>query len=148
VIALLYSGFSARLTPGRSSLYLAFNPVTAQLSARASGVNGPWDWSRTGRDCVSLNAIHARQDYPFGPSPNYSKLARFSDACGAEIPRWIRKQLEAYGDDANSIQAFGEQVISEMCERLLDGGAPGLHFYTLNQSEPSLAIWNNLKLPR
>ena len=82
------------------------------------------------------------------PITNYSKLARFSDACGAEIPRWIRKQLEAYGDDTQSIQAFGEQVISEMCERLLDGGAPGLHFYTLNQADPSLAIWNNLKLPR
>lgn len=82
------------------------------------------------------------------PITNYSKLARFSDACGAEIPRWVRKQLEAYGDDIDSIQAFGEQVISEMCEKLLAGGAPGLHFYTLNQAEPSLAIWNNLKLPR
>ncbi|MBU3057410.1 methylenetetrahydrofolate reductase [NAD(P)H] [Pseudomonas indica] len=82
------------------------------------------------------------------PITNYSKLARFSDACGAEIPRWVRKQLEAYGDDIDSIQAFGEQVITEMCERLLQGGAPGLHFYTLNQAEPSLAIWNNLKLPR
>ncbi|EXF46801.1 5,10-methylenetetrahydrofolate reductase [Pseudomonas sp. BAY1663] len=82
------------------------------------------------------------------PITNYSKLARFSDACGAEIPRWVRKQLEAYGDDIDSIQAFGEQVISEMCEKLLVGGAPGLHFYTLNQAEPSLAIWNNLKLPR
>ena len=60
----------------------------------------------------------------------------------------IRKQLEAYGDDLESIQAFGEQVVTQMCERLLDGGAPGLHFYTLNQAEPSLAIWNNLKLPR
>jgi methylenetetrahydrofolate reductase (NADPH) len=82
------------------------------------------------------------------PITNYSKLARFSDACGAELPRWVRKQLEAYGDDMDSIQAYGEQVISEMCERLLQGGAPGLHFYTLNQAEPSLAIWNNLKLPR
>ncbi|MDH1263016.1 methylenetetrahydrofolate reductase [NAD(P)H] [Pseudomonas sp. GD03944] len=82
------------------------------------------------------------------PITNYSKLARFSDACGAEIPRWVRKQLEAYGDDIDSIQAYGEQVISEMCERLLQGGAPGLHFYTLNQADPSLAIWNNLKLPR
>lgn len=82
------------------------------------------------------------------PITNYSKLARFSDACGAEIPRWVRKQLEAYGDDIDSIQAFGEQVISEMCEKLLAGGAPGLHFYTLNQAEPSLAIWNNLGLPR
>ncbi|WNW12275.1 methylenetetrahydrofolate reductase [NAD(P)H] [Pseudomonas sp. DTU_2021_1001937_2_SI_NGA_ILE_001] len=82
------------------------------------------------------------------PITNYSKLARFSDACGAEIPRWIRKQLEAYSDDTASIQAFGEQVVTEMSERLLQGGAPGLHFYTLNQAEPSLAIWNNLKLPR
>ncbi len=81
------------------------------------------------------------------PITNYSKLARFSDACGAEIPRWIRKQLEAYGDDLESIQAFGEQTMTEMCERLLQGGAPGLHFYTLNQAKPSLAIWNNLKLP-
>ena len=82
------------------------------------------------------------------PITNYSKLARFSDACGAEIPRWVRKQLEAYGDDVKSIQAFGEEVITQMCERLLQGGAPGLHFYTLNQAEPSLAIWHNLKLPR
>jgi len=82
------------------------------------------------------------------PITNYSKLARFSDACGAEIPRWVRKQLEAYGDDIDSIQAFGEQVISEMCERLLAGGAPGMHFYTLNQADPSLAIWKNLNLKR
>ena len=80
------------------------------------------------------------------PITHSSKLARFSDACGAEIPRWVRKQLEAYGDDAESIQAFGEQVISEMCEKLMAGGAPGLHFYTLNQAEPCLAIWDNLKL--
>ena len=82
------------------------------------------------------------------PITNYSKLARFSAACGAEIPRWVRKQLEAYADDIDSIQAFGEQVITQMCEQLLAGGAPGLHFYTLNQAEPSLAIWHNLKLPR
>lgn len=94
----------------------------------------------------------ARRGHPVVPGimpiTNYSKLARFSDACGAELPRWIRKQLEAYGDDSRSIQAFGEQVISEMCERLLEGGAPGLHFYTLNQADPSLAIWKNLQLPR
>ena len=82
------------------------------------------------------------------PITNYSKLARFSDACGAEIPRWVRKQLEAYGDDIPSIQAFGTEVISEMCKKLLEGGAPGLHFYTLNQAEPSLAVWNNLGLSR
>jgi methylenetetrahydrofolate reductase (NADPH) len=82
------------------------------------------------------------------PITNYSSLARFSDACGTEIPRWIRKQLEAYGDDIASIQAFGEEVVSRLCEQLLAGGAPGLHFYTLNQAAPSLAIWRNLQLPR
>lgn len=78
------------------------------------------------------------------PITNYSKLARFSDACGAEIPRWIRKQLEAYGDDIDSIRQFGQQVVTELCQRLLDGGAPGIHFYTLNQAEPSLAVWEHL----
>ncbi|NWN82761.1 MAG: methylenetetrahydrofolate reductase [NAD(P)H] [Halomonas sp.] len=78
------------------------------------------------------------------PITNYAKLARFSDACGAEIPRWIRKQLEAYGDDSESITAFGEEVISRLCQRLLDGGAPGLHFYTLNQAKPSLKVLDNI----
>ncbi|MBS9405062.1 methylenetetrahydrofolate reductase [NAD(P)H] [Halomonas sp. TRM85114] len=78
------------------------------------------------------------------PITNYTKLARFSDACGADIPRWIRKQLEAYGDDSESIAAFGEDVVSRLCQRLLDGGAPGLHFYTLNQAAPSLKILDNL----
>src|SRR5690554_2570723 len=82
------------------------------------------------------------------PITNYSKLARFSDACGAELPRWIRKQLEAYGDDTDSIQSFGTEVITKMCEQLLQGGAPGLHFYTLNQAAPSLAIWDNLQLSK
>ena len=79
------------------------------------------------------------------PITNYSRLARFSDMCGAEIPRWIRKQLEAYGDDVASIKAFGEEVVTRLCEQLLAGGAPGLHFYTLNQAGPSEAIWRNLK---
>ena len=78
------------------------------------------------------------------PITNYSKLARFSDACGAELPRWIRKQLEAYGDESKDIQSFGTEVISNLCQQLLDGGAPGLHFYTLNQAEPTLAVWRNL----
>ncbi|OLU33285.1 methylenetetrahydrofolate reductase [NAD(P)H] [Pseudomonas sp. PA15(2017)] len=79
------------------------------------------------------------------PITNYSKLARFSDACGAELPRWVRKQLEAYGDDTQSIQRFGEEMITGLCERLIEGGAPGLHFYTLNQAAPSLAVWKNLQ---
>jgi methylenetetrahydrofolate reductase (NADPH) len=80
------------------------------------------------------------------PIVNFSSLVRFSDMCGAEIPRWIRKQLEAYGDDSDSIRKFGEEVVTRMCERLLAAGAPGLHFYTLNQAEASLNIWNNLGL--
>ncbi|QJQ96819.1 MULTISPECIES: methylenetetrahydrofolate reductase [NAD(P)H] [Halomonadaceae] len=78
------------------------------------------------------------------PITNYTKLARFSDACGADIPRWIRKQLEAYGDDSESIQAFGKEVISRLSQRLLDGGAPGLHFYTLNQADATLKVLDNL----
>lgn len=78
------------------------------------------------------------------PITNFSSLARFSDACGAEIPRWLRKRLQAYGDDMESIKAFGVDVVSDMCQRLLDGGAPGLHFYTLNQAEATLKIWERL----
>jgi len=82
------------------------------------------------------------------PITNYTQLARFSDMCGAEIPRWIRKRLEAYGDNRDSIRAFGEEVVTEMCQALLDAGAPGLHFYTMNQAGPSKAIWTNLGLSR
>ncbi len=78
------------------------------------------------------------------PIVNFSNLVRFSEMCGAEIPRWIRKQLEAYGDDSASIRKFGEEVVTEMCQKLLAAGAPGLHFYTLNQAEPSINIWQNL----
>ena len=80
------------------------------------------------------------------PITNFSKLVRFSDMCGAEIPRWIRKQLEAYGDDIDSIAKFGEEIVTKLCARLLEQGAPGLHFYTLNQADPSLKIWDNLNL--
>ncbi|MFG1488478.1 methylenetetrahydrofolate reductase [NAD(P)H] [Oceanospirillum sp. HFRX-1_2] len=80
------------------------------------------------------------------PITNYSNLARFSDACGAEIPRWVRKQLEAYGDDSASIRQFGEEVITRLCEQLIAGGAPSLHFYTMNQTEPNRAICKNLGL--
>lgn len=80
------------------------------------------------------------------PIGKFSQLARFSDACGAEIPRWIRKTLESYGDDTASVQAFGLDVVTQLSERLLAGGAPGLHFYTLNQAAPSLEIWKRLGL--
>ncbi len=80
------------------------------------------------------------------PITNFSNLVRFSDACGAEIPRWLRKRLEGYGDDVAAIRALGTEVVSKMCQRLLDMGAPGLHFYTMNQADPTLAIWDNLGL--
>jgi len=80
------------------------------------------------------------------PITNYSNLVRFSDMCGAEIPRWIRKRLEAYADDIDSIRAFGTEVVTRQCERLLAAGAPGLHFYTMNQSAPTLKLWDNLGL--
>ncbi len=80
------------------------------------------------------------------PITNYSQLARFSDMCGAEIPRWMRKRLEAYGDDKESIVAFGEEVVTELGRKLLDNGAPGLHFYTMNQTGPTTALWKNLGL--
>ena len=68
------------------------------------------------------------------PVAGFTKLARFSDTCGAEIPRWMRKKFESYGDDVDSIRAFGVDLVTELCERLLKGGAPGLHFYCMNQS--------------
>ena len=80
------------------------------------------------------------------PIGNYVQLARFSDACGAEIPRWLRKKLESYGDDLASIRAFGLDVVTDLCDRLLAGGAPGLHFYTMNQAGPSTTIWQRLGL--
>ena len=80
------------------------------------------------------------------PIGRFSQLARFSDACGAEIPRWMRKKLEAYADDTESIRAFGLDVVTVLCEDLLKNGAPGLHFYTLNQAGLTKAIWQRLGL--
>jgi methylenetetrahydrofolate reductase (NADPH) len=82
------------------------------------------------------------------PITNFSSLVRFSDACGAEIPRWLRKRLEGFADDTDGIVALGIDVVTTLCEQLLALGAPGLHFYTMNQSGPSLQIWDNLALPQ
>ena len=78
------------------------------------------------------------------PITNYTRLAGFSDMCGAEIPRWLAKRLEGYGDDIDSIKALGLEVVSTLSEKLLAEGAPGLHFYTLNQSKTTLDICHNL----
>ncbi|MEZ5523770.1 MAG: methylenetetrahydrofolate reductase [NAD(P)H] [Pseudomonadales bacterium] len=80
------------------------------------------------------------------PITNISNLIRFSDACGADIPRWIRKQMDAYAGDHESSLKFGIEVVTRLCEKLLEGGAPGLHFYTMNRAEPTLTIWDNLNL--
>jgi len=78
------------------------------------------------------------------PIAQYSQLRRFSDLCGAEIPRWIGKRLEAYRDDIESIREFGADVVADLCRKLIAGGAPALHFYTLNLSKPTLALLDRL----
>ena len=78
------------------------------------------------------------------PIASFTKLARFSDACGAEIPRWMRRKFESFGDDADSIRAFGLDVVTELCQRLLERGAPGLHFYSMNQAGLTLELCRRL----
>jgi len=78
------------------------------------------------------------------PITNYTQLMRFSDMCGAEIPRWVRLKLASFGDDSASIKAFGLDVVTALCERLLAGGAPGLHFYSMNQAAATSAVWQRL----
>lgn len=95
-------------------------------------------------DDVRAQGIDARIVPGIMPITNYTQLARFSDGCGAEIPRWIRMKLASFGDDAASIRAFGLDVVTALCERLVAGGAPSLHFYTLNQAGPSTAICERL----
>ena len=80
------------------------------------------------------------------PIGNFSQLARFSDACGTEIPRWLRLKMQGFGDDSASIRSFGLDVITELCDRLLSQGATGLHFYSMNQAGPVSTIWQRLGL--
>lgn len=96
-------------------------------------------------DCERLG-IHMPIVPGIMPITNYAQLSRFSEMCGADIPRWVRKHLEVFGDDRKAIRAFGLEVVTDLCRRLLEQGAPGLHFYTLNQAEATLGIWRNLGL--
>jgi methylenetetrahydrofolate reductase (NADPH) len=80
------------------------------------------------------------------PITNFTQLMRFSEGCGAEIPRWIQKRMRDFGDDRASIRSFGIDVTTDLCRRLLERGAPGLHIYSMNQHEPAEAIWKNLAL--
>src|SRR3546814_18695355 len=88
------------------------------------------------------------------PISNFTQLRRFSETCGAEIPRWIGKRMQAYGDDANGMREFGADIVARLCERLIAGGAPSLHFYTLNLANPTQAVLSRLactaaaRLPR
>ncbi|MEJ2426812.1 MAG: methylenetetrahydrofolate reductase [NAD(P)H] [Candidatus Thiodiazotropha sp.] len=119
----------------------------------AAGANGaitqyfynPDAYFRFIDDCLTLG-IEVPITPGIMPITNYSQLARFSDACGAEIPRWLRKRLAGFGDDLEAIRAYGIDTVTQLCQRLLDGGAPGLHFYTMNQAGPSKTIWKNLGL--
>ncbi len=78
------------------------------------------------------------------PISNFTQLRRFSEACGAEIPRWIGKRMQAFGDDAGAIREFGADVVADLCRRLVAGGAPALHFYTLNLAKPTEAVLQRL----
>lgn len=80
------------------------------------------------------------------PITSSTQLMRFSDACGAEIPRWVRLRLQSFGDDTASIKAFGLDVVTDLCEQLVAGGAPSIHFYTMNQSATTLALCERLGL--
>ncbi len=96
-------------------------------------------------DCERLNI-----DVPIVPGvmpiTNYQQLARFSDMCGADIPRWLRKRLESFGDDLEGLRAFGHDVVSELCRQLVDAGAPGIHFYAMNRSQPVIRLCRDADL--
>lgn len=96
------------------------------------------------RDAAARLGIDAPIVPGIMPISNFTQLARFSDACGAEIPRWIRLELAALDDDLTAIRAFGAEVVGSMCRRLLAEGAPGLHFYTMNRTEPTMAILESI----
>ncbi|GAA4415859.1 methylenetetrahydrofolate reductase [NAD(P)H] [Quisquiliibacterium transsilvanicum] len=91
------------------------------------------------------DALAAGVDVPIVPGimpiTNFTQLARFSESCGAELPRWVRVRLASFGDDREAIRAFGFEVVADLCRRLVAGGVPALHFYTLNQAQPSLDLW-------
>ncbi|MDO4222600.1 MAG: methylenetetrahydrofolate reductase [NAD(P)H] [Acinetobacter sp.] len=97
-------------------------------------------------DRLAKQGVHTPIVPGIMPITNASNIIRFADGTGAEIPRWIRKQLHAYGDDSKSIQAFGHEVVVKLCERLIAGGAPSLHFYSMNHTEPTRQLVKDLGL--
>ena len=117
----------------------------------AAGANGAITQYFYNPDAYFDFVARANVDVPIVPGimpiTSYANLVRFSDNCGAEIPRWIRTRLAAYQNDDASLRAFGVDVVTALCERLIDGGAPGLHFYTLNQAGPTQATLDRIQLP-
>jgi methylenetetrahydrofolate reductase (NADPH) len=117
----------------------------------AAGANGAITQYFYNPDAYFDFVARANVDVPIVPGimpiTNYANLVRFSNNCGAEIPRWILSRLAAYQDDDESLKAFGTDVVAALCQRLIDGGAPGLHFYTLNQAAPTQAILDRIRLP-
>lgn len=126
-----------------------FNNFKRKVDAGADAVITQYFYNVEAYFYFRDNCIKHGIDIPIVPGimpiTNYSQLFRFSDMCGADIPRWMRKTLESFGDDKKSILAFGEEVVTTLCQTLLDNDAPGLHFYTMNQSKPTLALWKNLQ---
>ena len=121
-----------------------------KMDAGASSAITQYFYNPDAYFCYVDECARAGIDQPIYPGimpiTNFNNLTRFSKTCGAEIPQWLDRRLTSYGDDQESIAAFSSDYVSHLCESLLEGGAPGLHFYTMNTLEPTLAIWNNLGL--
>lgn len=133
------------ISPQRDLLNFKRKVAAGANSAITQYFYNPESYFRFVDDCEKLGL-----DLPIVPGimpiTNFLQLARFSDNCGAEIPRWLHKRLESYGEDLGAIRAYGLDIVTELCRRLLEGGAPGLHFYTMNRAGPTLAICERLSL--
>ena len=140
-----YPEFHPQATSARADLDAFQRKVEAGANAAITQYFYNVDsYLRFMNDCLD-RGIHIPIVPGIMPITNYTQLARFSDTCGADIPRWLRKRLETFGDDLDSLRAFGLDVVSELCQQLLEAGAPGLHFYSMNQVEPTLSLWKNME---
>jgi len=139
-----YPEFHPESRSPRSELYY----FKQKVDAGANGAVTQYFYNADSYFSFLDDCRRSRIDIPITPGimpiTNYKQLSHFSDMCGAEIPQWIRRRLEGYGDDGASIRAFGLDVVTRLCERLLEGGAPGLHIYTLNRANASFLLWQRL----
>ncbi len=136
--------------PQAESAFSDLQHFQAKVEAGANGAITQYFYNADAYFGFVRAARRAGLDLPIVPGimpiSNYTQLKRFSDMCGAEIPRWIARRLQAYADDVNSLREFGADVVADLCTRLLDGGVPSLHFYTLNRARSTLAILARLGL--